>query len=91
MVTRFFDLKYKEVINICTGQRLGFVSDVEVDMESGKITALVVPGPTRFLGLLGKEDDFVLPWECISRISDDIILIDVPPEGRVKRERRPSF
>ena len=37
------------------------------------------------LGLLGREDDYVLPWECIRRIGDDIILIDV--EGAYRREK----
>ena len=50
MGTRVTELRCKEVINITDGQRLGFVSDVEVQLPEGKVLALVVPGPCRFFG-----------------------------------------
>ena len=31
------DLRYKEVIDLTTGQRLGYVCDAEIDLEEGKI------------------------------------------------------
>ena len=43
MGTRVTELRCKEVINITDGQRLGFVSDVEVQLPEGKVLALVVP------------------------------------------------
>ena len=89
MSTRLSDLRYKEVINVISGQRLGFVSDAEMDCTDGRIIALIVPGPARFFGLFGREDDYVLPWECISRLGDDIILIDVKGElPRCRKEKR---
>ena len=79
MGTRITELHCKEVICIDSGQRLGFVSDVEIDMCDGKVIALVVPGPCRFLGMFGRNDDFVIPWRCINRIGPDIILVDIQP------------
>ena len=38
------DLRYKEVIDLTTGQRLGYVCDAEIDLEQGKIVSLIVPG-----------------------------------------------
>lgn len=38
------DLRYKEVIDMTTGQRLGYVCDAEIDLEEGKIVSLIVPG-----------------------------------------------
>ena len=32
--------------------------------------------PIRLMGLLGKEDDFVITWENIKKIGDDVIIID---------------
>ncbi|SHH53080.1 sporulation protein, YlmC/YmxH family [Sporobacter termitidis DSM 10068] len=86
MQCRIADLRCKEVINICNGFRLGFVCDVLLDTLTGNILALVVPGPCRFFGLFWHEDDFVIPWECIRRIGDDIILIEV--DGTFRREKR---
>ena len=92
MRCRIADLRCKEVINICSGFRLGFVCDVIVNTATGQVLAIVVPGRCRFLGLFGREDDYVVPWECIRRIGDDIILIEVSGElRREKRERRPWF
>ena len=76
MQCRMVELRYKEVINICDGCRLGFVGDVEVMLPEGRVAALIVPGPCRFFGLFGRGEEFYIPWECIKQIGDDIILID---------------
>ncbi len=70
------ELKAKEVINVSDGARLGFVSDVEINLENGKITSIVVPGTYRLMGFLGKEDDLIIKWENIKKIGDDIIIIE---------------
>ena len=88
MECRVSDLRYKEVINICTGQRLGFVCDALVDGDCGKILALIVPGPCRFFGLFGREEDYILPWGSIARFGEDIILIQSEEGLRRGRHRR---
>ena len=57
------DLRYKEVIDLTTGQRLGYVCDAEIDLEQGKIVSLIVPGQKKLGGLLSGDDDYILPWE----------------------------
>ena len=86
MQCRITELRDKEIINVCDGQRLGFVYDVMLNTESGQIVALIVPGPCRILGLFGRTDDYVIPWECIRRIGQDLILIEVG--GPYRREKR---
>ena len=91
MQCRLRDLRRKEVINICDGCRLGFVSDVDIRIPEGQVVAIVVNGPCRFFGLFGRGEEFYIPWECIQRIGDDIILIDKPfrrPDGPPDRKRR---
>lgn len=86
------DLRYKEVINMATGQRLGYVYDAEIDMDDGRILSLIVPGQKKFGGLLMGEDDYVLPWSCITRMGEDIILAEVAEtHPRKKREKRPPY
>ena len=70
------ELRDKEIINISDGCRFGYVGDVELDLETGKVKALVVPGRLRFFGLLGREEDYVFPWECVRRFGEDIILVE---------------
>ena len=87
MLSFFSDLRYREVIDIHTGFRLGYICDAEFDDESGRICSLITPGKARFFGLLGREDDYILPWECIVRVGRDIILVDSKEEMR--RRKRP--
>ncbi|MEG1633523.1 MAG: YlmC/YmxH family sporulation protein [Oscillospiraceae bacterium] len=88
----FSELKYKEVIDLRSGQRLGYVCDAEIDPADGKILSLIVPGPGRAGGLLGRDDDYVLPWSSLSRLGDDIILVDLQSDpARKRREKRQLF
>ena len=53
---------------------------------------LIVPGPCRFLGLFGRQDDYVIPWCCVRRIGEDIILVDGPvTEWKTPRKRKCFF
>ena len=92
MTSYFSDLRYKEVIDIHTRLRLGYVCDLEFDDSEGRLVSLVTPGRSKLFGLLGREDDYVLPWGCIVRIGGDIILVEAKGEFmRRKRQRRPFF
>jgi len=85
---RFTQLQCKEVICISDGRRLGFITDVRVEVPEGKICALVVPGPCRFLGLAGRSDDFLIPWDAVKKIGPDIVLVDIRPEEcRIPRKK----
>ena len=53
MCNRFTRLKCKEVVNVCDGARLGFVCDLELDVCTGQVVSLVVPGAGKCFGLLG--------------------------------------
>lgn len=92
MGNRFSNLKCKEVVNVCDGCRLGYISDVEVDVKSGRIVAIVVPGHGKCFGLMRAHEDYVIPWDCIRRIGDDIILVDGELEKfRLPRPKREFF
>ena len=92
MAIKFTDLNCKEVICVSDGRRLGFVSDARVELPQGNIVAIVVPGPGRMCGVLGRRDDYVIPWNCICRIGPDIILVDIKPDQcRIPRPRLGGF
>lgn len=76
MDSRIGDLRYKEVINVTDGSRYGYVGDAEVDLESGQIQSLIVPGRLRLFGLLGREKELVFPWSAVRRFGEDIILVE---------------
>ena len=99
METRIAELRYKEVISVTDGSRFGYVGDMEVDLESGQVRALVVPGRLRLFGLLGREKDHVFPWSSVRRFGEDIILVEEAgrealetgrPDGK-KQEKTVAF
>ena len=83
MECRVSELRYKEIINVSDGSRYCWVGDVEVDLDSGQVRALVVPGRLRLFGLLGREEDRVFPWEAVRRFGADTILVETPPLSRL--------
>lgn len=92
MISYFSELRYKEVIDVHTGRRLGYVCDAEFDEAEGRLISLITPGRAKLFGLLGREDDYVLPWKCIARMGSDIILVETDEtQGRRKREKRKIF
>ena len=91
MDSRITQLRDKEIINVNDGSRYGYVGDLEIDLDTGQVRALVVPGRLRLLGLLGREDDYVLPWSCIQRIGSDIILVEAKGDFMRRKRRRRLF
>ena len=74
--TTFNELREKEIINICDGARLGRICDLELDDCTGLICSIVVPGPTRLLGLIKNSEELVIPFCKIQKIGDDVILVN---------------
>ena len=67
---RICELRQKEVINTCTCRSLGCVCDV----------AIIVPGPAKICCFLGRDTEYIIPWECICQIGADIILVEIEEE-----------
>jgi YlmC/YmxH family sporulation protein len=77
MSAKGLDFKHKEVINITDAKRLGFVQDVNAELDSGMITSIVVPGNSKFFNLFSGESEIVIPWSRIKCIGEDIILVEI--------------
>lgn len=76
-MARGIDFKQKEVININEGKILGFVVDVQADFNSGEIHEIIVAKTGKlFGGVLGKNN-LTIPWDKITKIGEDVILVDV--------------
>lgn len=74
---RAVELKQREVINITTAERIGFISDVEMDFENGCVESVIVPQRVGFYGLFGKKQDVVVPWEKIVSVGRDLVLVEM--------------
>lgn len=71
------DLNRKDIINLRDGAKLGPVKDVHVDLTEGKVQALVLDGPRRFLKLMSAGQDIVIPWDKIKKIGIDAVLVEL--------------
>ncbi|MFZ5944126.1 MAG: YlmC/YmxH family sporulation protein [Bacillota bacterium] len=76
MLAKVSDLQEREIINVIDGRRLGPIKDIDIDVETGRITALILPGASRFLNIFNKKEDYIVPWEKIIRIGIDVILVE---------------
>ena len=77
---RMCELKQKEVINCRDGERLGYVCDIEFDVQTGIVTHLIVPGPCKIWGILGRDHEYVINYCSIKQIGADVILVDIDAE-----------
>ena len=56
----------------------GYVQDVTADLATGTITSIIVPGSSnKFLGIFSSSNDITIPWDKITCIGEDIILVKI--------------
>ncbi|MCD8375858.1 MAG: YlmC/YmxH family sporulation protein, partial [Oscillospiraceae bacterium] len=89
MEKRIRQLRGRHVVDIHSGSGYGRVGDLEIDLESGAIRALLVPGRRWWFGLK-RERDRVFPWDAVQCFGEDFILVDgtrerPPAQGRAGR------
>ena len=75
MIQRIAEIKDKQVVCLEDGCVLGFVGDIELDTSNGKLSSIVIFGRPKGFGLFGRDDDLVIPWENITVIGEETILV----------------
>jgi YlmC/YmxH family sporulation protein len=68
------ELRQKEVVNVLCGKRMGKLTDLIFSTSSKKILGIVVPSEHK---LFRQKEDFFIPWENVSKIGDDVILVSI--------------
>ncbi|MDI3316395.1 MAG: YlmC/YmxH family sporulation protein [Bacillota bacterium] len=75
MRLRTSDMRERDVIDVLTGRRLGNIEDLDIDVEAGRVRALILPGERRLLGLFGGGKEIRIPWTAVQVIGEDVILV----------------
>jgi len=88
---RLNDLRHKEVISAVDGSRIGYVDDIIVDTKTACVVAFVIFGRFFFFGIFGKREDFIIPWEKITLIGEDAIIISSKIENKEKKPQKRLF
>lgn len=76
MICTLEELRRKEVIDVSTGERLGFIDDVRIDLASSEVLELVIYGRFRILGLFGRENNTLIPCGEIKVVGSEVVLVD---------------
>ena len=72
------DIEEKDVINVVTGERIGFVPSLRIDTNSGQIIAITVQPSMKFVSFFSKDEaSVVVPWNQILKIGEDVIIVNV--------------
>jgi YlmC/YmxH family sporulation protein len=74
-MVKISEFQIKDVVNVADGKKLGNIGDIEINLSTGKIEAVIVTGNGKVLGFFGREEDIVIPWKNIIKIGQDVILV----------------
>ena len=75
---RLSELKEKEVVNIKSCKKIGYIGDLEIDVCTGCVRDIIVPERRSICTLVCSDSDCVIPFCQIKQIGPDIILVDIP-------------
>ncbi|WP_100373280.1 YlmC/YmxH family sporulation protein [Bacillus sp. FJAT-45037] len=77
------DLQSKDIVNMENGKRLGHLTDLDINLNTGAIEAMVINSTGKMMGLFGREEqEIIIPWKNIIKIGSDVILVEVPESLR---------
>lgn len=69
------EFQLKDVVNVSNGKKLGNIGDIDINIQTGTIDAVIIGGAGKVLGFFGRDEDIVIPWKNILKIGEDVILV----------------
>ena len=69
-----FDLRQKRVIDMDTAEVIGFIRDMDIDFDTGKIRSVTIPKYGVF-GAFPKGKNVTVPWEKVVSIGSEFVII----------------
>ena len=87
MICSFSGLRNKEIVNMKTGLKIGYVDDIELDTVSGAVVSLIVFGKPRAFGIMGRDEDIVIKCSNIELIGEDTILVNFEDKAVCTKSR----
>lgn len=71
----FLELRTKEIVNCIDGRKLGRIIDLIFSSDSGKVKGIIAPYCRK--GFFSKSQDIYIPWNCVKKIGEDVIIVEV--------------
>ncbi|MEK3970913.1 YlmC/YmxH family sporulation protein [Bacillus sp. FSL M7-0558] len=69
------EFQIKDVVDVSSGKKLGTIGDIDINVTSGKIQAIIIGGTGKMMGFFGKKEEMIVPWRNIVKIGEDVILV----------------
>ena len=63
------------MIDIATAEGLGYVSDLEIDEISGRVTALIVRKSGGFISGFFRLGEIAVPWQSVVAMGSEFVLV----------------
>ena len=77
METSFLELRCKEVVNVVDGRKLGHIIDIIFDLNTAKVSGVVVPANKTFWNVFKGDNEIFIPFSQICKIGEDTILVEL--------------
>lgn len=81
------ELQQKEVVMMESGERLGYITDLEIDETNGMIIAIIISYRQANGSFFQRTQERLIPWQQIAIIGTDIILIKDNPLPQEAKEK----
>ena len=66
MICSLTEIKDKDIINVKSGENLGYADDICLDTKTAAVTGLVIYGKPRYFGIFGAREKNIIGYEHIS-------------------------
>lgn len=83
-MVKISEFQLKDVINIADGKKLGNVTDIDINLKTGRIEAIIIEGSGRFFNFLGRDNEIIISWKNILKIGEDVILVRYKVRDEIK-------
>ena len=73
---RLSDLQNKSIINVSDGKMIGNIIDIDINSD-GVSTGIIVEKTKFFISRFSSSGEFIVKWNQIEKIGEDVILVNM--------------
>lgn len=81
-----FDLRRKRVIALENAEAVGYISDMDIDIASGKINSVTIP-KKGIAGIFAAAKNVTVPWESVVAIGSEFVIIKQKESNKTRVEK----
>lgn len=71
---RLSEIQNKDVINLNTGEKIGNIIDVRINVNTGKIESFILE--KKKFSFFSNNDEIQIYYDQINKIGEDVILVE---------------